>query len=183
MNKMKRIILLLTLSLLFCACSEKTKVIKEEANLQVQISPSDQSLMELSTKTYTNAELEEIAGFKGNIEDLDKAYPIECVREGENYQVSYLGEKRVAILLYEKEGEHLLGRTYSTFKSRSDFLKIEVGDTLEDVQAVDPNGFYSFLYTGINWPRLSEHCTEDGYMIQIQYDRENVVIRITESMI
>ncbi len=182
MNKIKRIIILLTLSLMLCACEEK-QVAKEEVNLEVQISPSDQTIMELSTKIYTETELEEIARFTGNIEDLGKAYPIECIRGGDTYQISYLGEKQVAMLLYDNEGKHLMGRTYSIVKKRSDFSEITVGDTLEDVQAVDPNGFYMFFYTGINWPRISEHCTEDGYMIQIEYDRENVIIGITEWLI
>lgn len=159
--------------------------VKEVNDLKISISPSDKALSELASTHYSRSQLMEIIQIDESIDNLNKKYPIECMREtGGNYRVSYLGESCVAVILFDKNGNRMLGNLYDTAQSKSDFSPLEKGSLLGDVQKIDPNGEYLFLYTGRNdIPKTSTHYTVDGYLITIEYDEVNVISGITEELI
>lgn len=199
---------LIILLLLFCSCTNNGSNIIEnlpspptnegnnltdeapnafangESNMIVEVSPSDKSLTDLATQTYDERQLTELAQFGGAINELNEKYPIECMRKGnDTYRVSYLGDGSIAVLVFDNSGNKLLGNTYSVQLSKSDFDGLENGQLLEEVQALDPNGEYLFLYTGRNdIPRESSHYTIDGYLITIEYDDSNAIIGIIEEL-
>lgn len=166
------------LMLLPCSCAEKT------GDPHMTVSPADKSLPELSTTVYTDEQLSEIAAFDGTMEALDKQYPIPCLRNIQDlYRVSYPGEDKVVVLWFDYHDKKQEASIYQTGSVRADFAALSPGQTLEEVQALDPDGKYLFLYTGRNEPRVSSHCTKDGYLITVEYDTENTVIRISQELL
>lgn len=164
---------------LICSCTEGG------SSLKIEISPSNKSLVDLSSKTYDEKQLLELSKFNGSINELNVKYPIECLRNDYGvYRVSYLGDESIAVLLFDGSGNRLFGNTYITQLSKSDFGRLVKGQSLDEVRAIDPNGEYLFLYTGKNdTPKESYHYTKDGYLITIEYDVSNKIISINERFI
>lgn len=154
-------------------------------DLKIQTSLSSKSLHDLSSKIYEKEELSKIAVFNGSIEQLNKEYPIECIRNNNGaYRVVYLGEEDIAVLLFDSDGNKYRGSIYTVRLTKNDFEHLTEGLTLEDVRKVDPDGEYLFLYTGRNdTPRLSSHYTKDGFLITIEYDSLNNIINKYEELI
>ena len=150
-----------------------------------RVSPANQTIGALASKTYDDAQLLEISQFDGSLNELNAQYPAECVREENGlYRVSYLGSESVAALLFDGAGNRLLGRVYSAQLQKADFDAISAGQSLDDVLRLDPNGEYLFLFAGRNdLPRVSTHYTKDGYIISVEYDTSNTIISIRESLI
>ncbi len=148
--------------------------------VSMNIAQPEQLLSELVSKVYTSDQLSEIVKFRGSMKEFNSQYPIECIRESEYaYRVAYLGSESVAIIFFNRDGEHILGRIYKLFPSKSNFESLSIGEPLDDVKQMDPDGEYMFLYTGSNdAPRTSTHCTKDGYWIEIEYTEDNLISSI-----
>ena len=176
-----------TLKIIFVALSLciLSSCTKGGSSYTLEISPSDKSIIDLSSKTYDTSQLLQIIEFTGSIHELNAQYPIECLREINGfYRVSYLGDGRVAVLMFDPSGNNLSGSVYSTQQPKKSFDELSVGQSLEDVRAVDPDGEYSFLFTGRNdIPKVSTHYTTDGYMITIEYSASNTITGIIEELI
>lgn len=164
---------------LLCSCTTGGN------DLKVKISPSDESLIQLASKIYEDPQLVEITQFNGVMNELNIRFPIECLREyNGNYRVAYLGIEKIAILTFDDSGNKILGNIYKVEKLKSDFEGLIRGQSLEEVQKIDPHGEYLFLYTGRNdTPKISSHYTKDGYLITIEYDDSSVIIDITQELI
>lgn len=164
---------------LLCSCA------KGGSELKVKISPSDKSIIDLTSRIYDDSQLLEIVKFSGSISELNIQYPIECLRDNSGiYRVSYLGDGNIAILLFDDSGNKLLGNIYGAEQLKSAFDGLVQGQSLEDVRKIDPEGEYLFLYTGRNdTPKVSSHYTKDGYLITIEYDAFNTIININEELI
>ena len=176
---MKKGLALVTGVMLMFSC------VAAESELQAVVSPANQTIVALASKTYDDAQLLEISQFDGSLNELNAQYPAECVREENGlYRVSYLGSESVAALLFNGAGNRLLGRVYSAQLQKADFDAISAGQSLDDVLRLDPNGEYLFLFAGRNdLPRVSTHYTKDGYIISVEYDTSNTIISIRESLI
>lgn len=117
--------------------------------MNIEISQPDKSLVDLASKTYDETDLSELAEFNGLLNELNTKCPIECLRKDNGvYRVSYLGDGRIAVLLFDSSGNKILGNTYRTQLLKSDFNGLAKGQSLDAVRAIDPNGEYLFLYTG-----------------------------------
>jgi hypothetical protein len=171
--------IVLMMLLVICSCTAGG------TDLNIEISQPDKSLVDLASKTYDETDLSELAEFNGLLNELNTKYPIECLRKDNGvYRVSYLGDERIAVLLFDSSGNKILGNTYRTQLLKSDFNGLAKGQSLDAVRAIDPNGEYLFLYTGRNdTPKESLHYTKDGYLITIQYDASCSIISINEELI
>ena len=165
--------------LLFCACA------KGESDFKIEESPSDKSLIDLASEIYENSQLSDIAKLDGSITELNAEYPIECLRKsGGLYRVSYLGDGKAAVLLFDASGNRISGNVYDVQLLKSDFDRLKKGQSLEEVRKTDPNGEFLFLVTGrSDTPRVSSHCTKDGYLITIEYDASNTIVGISTELI
>lgn len=168
------LILMVVLMLYSCA--------KVENSLNIEISPMDKSLVDLSTKIYSETELFELEKFNGSLSKLNDKYPVECLREDNGiYRASYLGDESIVIFLFDASGNKIRACTYSAKLSKSDFDELDKGSLLDEVREIDPNGEYLFLYTGRNdTPKMSSHYTKDGYLIIIEYNDSNEIINISK---
>ena len=153
--------------------------------MDLKISPTNKNLHDLASKTYEDWQLEEITNNSGSLTELNLAYPVECIRHlTVGYRVSYIGYGRVAVVLFDNTGAKIWGKVYDTALLKSNFEKIEVGQSLKVVKEMDPNGEYLFLYTGRNdEPKVSTHYTKDGYLYTIEYDASNTVLNVREELI
>lgn len=176
--KFSTLAFILSMFILFGSCSVKSNSMNRE------ISPSDKTIIDLNTKIYSETELLEITKFNGSIDDLNKVYPIECLRRINcGYRISYLGEKKIAVIIFN-DSDIMTSKCYDVHLSKSDFYGIETGKMLTDVQSMDPKGEYLFLYTGRNdTPKISTHYTTDGYLITITYNNSNEIVSIKEELI
>ncbi len=155
---------------LFCSCA------KEGNDMGINISQKNENIINLISTVYDDDTLKEIISIDGKIKDINKKYPIECIRKfSKIYRISYLGIEKVAILLFDYDGNKLFGKIYDTKKLKSDFSELKNGDSLKDVQNIDPNGEYLFLFTGRNdASRVSYHYARDGFVIMIEYDNNKI---------
>ncbi len=149
--------------------------LKGEVYLNFEISSQDKSLIDLSSKMYSQSQLIEIVAYNGSITDLNNKYPIECIRnDNGTYRVAYLGDEDIAMLYFDTSGNKVLGKIYHAHMLKCDFDGLLEGQSIEFVRNIDPDGDYLFLYTGRNdSPKVSYHCTKDGYFITIEYDDKN----------
>jgi hypothetical protein len=112
-------------------------------------------------------------------------YPVNCLREDDGaFYAVYLGTREVVIVVFDQYGNKVIGKLHYLHKQKSDFGNLIVGQSLDAVKAVDPEGEYYFLFTGRNdTPRVSYHYTEDGFLISIQYDALNRIVAINEKLL
>lgn len=164
---------------LLCSCA------KGEGDLKIRLSPSNETITNLVSVKYNENQLLSIIQFDGSMDDLNNEYPIECLRKsGNTYCASYLGKFSVAVIVFDEKGNKIFGDIYSALNPKSDFETIFIGDSLENVQKIDPKGDYAFLYTGRNdFPRQSIHFTNDGYRITITYDESDTVSNINSELV
>lgn len=144
------------------------------------------NLTEIATVKYSETELQEIAAYRNAFFGLYRQFPIESMKKVQTgYRVSYLGEHSVVLLMIDSAASEILyGWVYRTDRMKSDFDALEIGQSLGDVRELDPNGQYLFLYSGRNEsPRVSTHCTKDGYLFSIEYDDSGNIICINEELI
>ena len=145
----------------------------------------DKNIMELVSKKYSDAQLRTISQLEATMSELNKQYPIECLRKiGTAYRVSYLGNDGVAIIYFDSSEKKTLGSVCRLHLTKADFDELTIGQSLERVQELDPQGEYLFLYSGRNdAPKISTHYTIDGYLITVEYDEENAILGVTTSLI
>ena len=181
MRLKKSIALIAITGLLFALCS----CANGGSNLKIEISPSNKSLIDLASKVYDEQQLLEVVKFNGSLNKLNAQYPIECLRKNSGtYRASYLGNGRIAVILFDNSGSKLLGNIHRTQLLKTDFEGLRKGQLLEEVKTIDPDGEYLFLYTGRNdTPKVSSHYTRDGYLITIEYDDSNTIVSINEEPI
>lgn len=174
MRIVKYFSMIIMLLYLFSACVEG------ENDMNIKLSPQDKTLAELASQIYSDSQLLSIAQFNGSINELDDKYPIECVRKVKSaYRVSYLGDFCIAVIIFDGSGDKILGKVHSAKLLKSDFAGLAVGQSLDYVRKIDPEGEYIHLYTGRNdTPRISTHYTNDGYLITIEYDTANTILNI-----
>ena len=172
------LIVVLQLVFVFSACA------KGDQDLKIAQSSSGKTLIELTSVIYEEQQLNEIVSF-GKLDDLNEHYPIECVRKRDGiYRVSYLGGEQIAVVTFDVYGNKISGKVYSAQLSKAEFDAVKAGQTLSDVQALDSDGDYLFLYSGRNdLERISYHYSKDGYLISIKYDTDNTILSVTEELI
>ena len=140
---------------------------------------------------YSDEQLTEIAGSNATKDTLLENYPTTYIRAVSIAQsdlsdakpaveVYYRGETKVLQLMFDAiSGDRLLSLFHNAFCEKNEFEPLAIGQSLSDVQAIDPNGEYWFLYTGRNdMPWISTHYTTDGFIIRVTYDQNNVIEEI-----
>ena len=155
------------------------------------------SYIEALRHVYKERELDKINNYKGTAKKMIESYPPEFVRfDGYDYSFYYRSKKSL-VVCHVRGDDLVLVRKYNIDNKKSDFDVVKVGMTLEEVQALFPEGDFMFLFTGVGWPRTirtpegelvtiypsSEHYTVDGYLITIQYSEESKVRAISTEFV
>lgn len=136
-------------------------------------------------KEYSEENLDIINSLDVDINELNKQYPIERIRQNENnFQVIYRSSQSVLILNYSLNGKKNYSNKYTTTKLKDDFNKITIGNTIDFVQKFDKDGSFPFMYIGRNdLPLISYHYTMDGYLIELTYDDDFRVMDIATNLL
>ena len=135
---------------------------------------------------YTDGELDEIqAAFQRlqySREDTVASYDPLFLDNGAQNVAGFFGGTKLLLCYFDADGA-LLGAQENEYSVQSaEFDAIAVGDSLQDVIALDPNGSYLFLQTGRNdQPHTSTHYTSDGQEIVITYDENDAVQEVTKT--
>jgi len=138
---------------------------------------------------YTDAQLSEIADFVDSTDELISLYPPSHIRTMKNivnkgnkidgFRIIYLGETQALELIIDSLGNRIWQFHYNMIESKKTFDSLSLGQTLADVQNLDPNGKYLFLHTGrSDLPMVSQHYTRDGFIINVTYDNNYIITRI-----
>lgn len=177
--KLYSMFVMILLFCVLCSCG------KGDGDLKEQLCSPNKNINELVSKIYSDSQLLEIAQQKVTLNELNKQYPVECLRKiGVSYRAAYLGKDSVAIVHFDSNGNRILGKVYSLYLTKADFMNLAVGQPLENVQVVDPQAEYLFLQTGSNSaPRVSTHYTCDGYIVTIEYDEQNAILNVTADLL
>lgn len=134
---------------------------------------------EVTSDMSTDDKLREIIKYEGSMDELLALYPTDYYSEFDNfYRVVYYGDYSVAVVVYDLEGNSFK-RIYDINQTKDIYEDLEIGDSLDIVQDLDPKGDYSFLFAGRNdIPRVSTHYTVDKYVVVISYDMNNLITDI-----
>ena len=67
---------------------------------------------------------------------------------------------------------------------KDDLLRIPIGVSVKQVQKIDPDGDYDFMFTSWSgYPQTSHHYTSDGYAFSIDYNDAYEVVGISYCLI
>ena len=174
MRKISSVLMLSILVFILVACSTS----KKDTLAMKQTEPN--TFGEKTSDIYTDQWVENIVNFPGVYEDLIQQHPTSCIQTFEQVRsVYYYSTTKVAELTFDKTGNKLLHRLHDLTKSKKAFDDLKLGQKLDNVQEIDPNGDYTFLYTGRkDTPRVSTHYTIDRHVVKISYDNENIITDI-----
>ena len=172
--------LLIALSACLCGCTSKEK------GFTIPVSPEDKSVFEMCTTMYNEVQLNEIydaAVDAETAEDLDKKFPLQCLRKSDDgYQVMYASPNEMLILNYDKDGKFVEGSKKEDLRrlvvSIAVFDELKAGDSVHLVQAIDHHSYIPFM-AGVEGAQLfSDHYSEDGYHTHIEYDSDHKITSI-----
>ena len=182
-RKIKIIPLFLSVLCLLCSCGKKEN---EPFDIEKCVSPNI-NINRMFLKKYSQDEIEKIRKFDGTIEELNKEYPIKCVRKYDSdncYRISYLGENNIVQVWYLANEEKVYPILYKFSCPKKKLEELKLGASVEEVQETDPDGDYAFLYVSSDEaPLISQHYTKDGYLITIDYDDDYKITKINEELI
>jgi len=164
----------------------------------IAVSSPEKTIHELVTKQYPDEILQSIEEGNLTLSELNELYPVESlrIREGLSsvyYRVAYKGDASIAYLEFDSQGNRMDGtmqrKIARPLVTRSRFTQIPEDAGLDEIEQIDPDGEYLFLWeSGGAGPRESTHYTTDGYLIYVEYDfdyetGEYPIVRIIEDLI
>lgn len=141
-----------------------------------------QNIHSLTATTYNNDGLEQIKNFEGTYYELGAKHPGGCTKTvGGSLRVTFLGADRVAVLLFDAQGNKLSSDVYPTTCTLSDLSELKVGDTVDRVKQVHPSAYFPIITMDKDRVR-SEHYTSDGFLMTVYYEND-LIAEITTELI
>ena len=119
------------------------------------------------------------------IDQLESACDVRYLdKDADTKTVIVPGDSQVLILNYDEDGTLQSGSVHTMSRESADFDRISEGESIRTVMEIDPDGDYSYLFSGRNdIPKVSYHYTPDGYCIQITYDSNNEILEMVKTML
>lgn len=131
---------------------------------------------------YTNEQLAQIDDFMGTKRQFFEKYPTPYVTEYESEESRFLyySEDTVLAIYFDKKEERdmVYNDTFALSVPKAQLEQVKAGDSIDDVMALDPNGFYPFSGEFPTGNHHSGHYTSDKYIVWIYYNAEYNVERI-----
>lgn len=181
------VIVLATVLLLFCfGCSHQGEGDNKDA--KVNTSPEDVSCFDLVQTEVSEEALLTYLETWPSVNELNQKFPIECFRHAKNVPVweeliwaTYKTEQGWMLVYFHDDMGYSAYRI-TKMESKTDALEqVEIGMSVDEVEALDPAGDYWFRYS--NRAPVSFHYTEDGTEYYIAYDGYFNVIGISHVLI
>lgn len=154
-----------------------------EANLSSKELYHDGVSFESNEDNSDDNDITAILQFRGTYDELNAEYPITCVIDNDGFRrVVYANSKEAAVIYFDKNMNWIFSKRFSRSNLKSTQIEQSNVHTLKDVISLDPDGDYTFLYTGRNdTPKVSTHFTSDDYMVEITYGESNTIIKSTKN--
>lgn len=165
---MKKILVIFVILIILCF----TLYFERRLNMgNIEISDDSLKVSALISKEYSEADLTSISLLDYSIFEYNKLYPIECLRkEYNNYKLVYCGDSGYLVIYFNMDGKKVFSKYFKKSVSYDNFIGIKHGTYYKDVMAIDKYGNYDSFYASSTTSFRSEHYTDDGYYIIIEYD-------------
>ena len=171
------------ISVCLCGCTVNEK------GFPIPLSPVEKSVFEMCTNMHSDLELDEIYAYMAeekNIDSLNNKYEIQCLRKkGDGYQVMYVSTDRILIFDFDKNAVWIEKGRKESIRSLLNTVAqldgIKEGDSVHVVQAVDHRSYIPFMARDEELPLESDHYTQDGYHVHIEYDAQHNVTSINKT--
>ena len=188
--RMYKLVVMICMVILLAGCNQPQK---DEMTMDAnEINEATQETVESNVIfDYSDEQLSEISVFAGTKDDILSRYhtsniqTVTTIRNPnaptiteEGCLIVYRGKTKILMLTFDSYGTKMWSEFRDITVEKSAFDTICIGSSLSEVQAIDPKGRYLFLYTGTNRPRVSSHCTSDGFIVNITYDKNYIVEKI-----
>lgn len=165
-----------TFLLIFTSCAEKKKILLSDPNTNI---------CDLISIKYSFDDLMDIKLNFESIELLHEAYPIQCIKRiPTGFKIMYVSDDEILILFFDQAGNKIFAEINHFATREITLQEIKNGQNVTEIQEIDPNGNFIFLYASTNdAPRESTHYTSNGYMYVVSYDENYNVISVTKELI
>jgi len=132
------------------------------------------------SSVYSDEALQQMIDCDLMLNDFKAKYPSDYESKLNGFvEILCYGDSSVAVVYFDSEGTKTLSRLYDTAHSKDVYEQLEIGQSLSEVQELDPDGPYLFLHTGVDEPRNSTHYTNDKHVVYITYDESFCISEIT----
>lgn len=181
MNSLLKLTFVFVICTMLSACNVSDEIVH-----YIEINESQNSLEYVCTEKKFSR-LTDALSKKTTIEALHKTVGIDFIKTRQNgYSTLFLTEKGLVEVQFDSHKNHICTkRIYLNSNiSELDMDQITVGDHLSFVRSLDPQGDYSFLYTGQSQtPAISNHYLENGLSYRIYYDEAWCVATIEKGLL
>lgn len=148
----------------------------------------ERSCIDIVKSTISFEQLKAVTASTPTIEEFNKAIPLECLREYDiMYRAPIKTEKGWVLVVFDKDRKFVNMKEihWSKKLDKSDFMEqLKVGLNLAEVQKLDPDGDYTFLYVSwTDYPQKSYHYSADGFEIIISYGNDNCITDISSFLV
>lgn len=163
----------------------KCCILFKKERIQFPVSDPDKSILELSE--LATPAIDKII-ISENIYLLNAYKTIYCLRDkGEYNRVVYYmdppWDPGMQVHFFDKKGNERFSNYFWTLEcDKEQLTALQPGTSITRVKELDPNGYYGetpYGYTG----RISLHCTNDGFWIEIRYNHYGNIEEISSELI
>lgn len=131
---------------------------------------------------YTEEQLDEIDVFEGTKRQFFEKYPTPYVTEYDNGESRFLyySETSVQAIYFDSKEERdmVYNDRFGISVPKEQLEQVKVGDSMDYVMELDPNGFYPFSGEYPTGNHHSGHYTSDKHIVWIYYTSDYNVERI-----
>lgn len=162
---------------------------KDETRVSFKVLDESTNIIDIISEKYSEDMFKEIQKHKYTLDELDKIYPIEFIKKYTNkddvyFDIAYIISNGYVILHYDSSGNYVFGEKAVAERRLNEFDALSIGDSIDDVEKIDENGKFTFLYTGYTGtPKISYHYTVDGYIVMIHYDSNYIITKVENRLI
>lgn len=163
------------------------ETLSQEQEATLPICRVADNCMDYIKQTISYNALSELLKSKPTLEELNANISLEFVRKLDtSYRAVMKTEQGWVQAFFNQDGTFAESVKMGKLKSvlKDDLLKIPFGMPVKQVQEIDPDGDYNFMYASWSgYPKKSYHYTSDGYVFSIYYDDAYEVMDISFALI
>ncbi len=163
------------------------ETLSQEQEAALPICSTVDKCIDYVKQTIPYDELSELLESKPTLEELNARIPLEFVRKLEtSYKAVVKTDQGWVQVFFEQDGTFFDSVEMGELKGvlKDDLLRIPIGVSVKQVQKIDPDGDYDFMFTSWSgYPQTSHHYTSDGYAFSIDYNDAYEVVGISYCLI
>lgn len=163
------------------------ETLSQEQESALPICSATDNCIDCVKQTVSYDALFELLKAEPTLEELNVSISLEFVRKLDtSYRAVMKTDQGWHQVFFNQDGTFAESVKMGELKSvlKDDLLKIPFGMPVKQVQEIDPDGNYNFMFSSWSgYPKRSYHYTSDGYVFSIYYNDAFEVIDISFSLI